>query len=172
MALTPGTRLGSFEIVALLGAGGMGEVYRAHDARLRRDVAIKILPEVFASDRERLTRFEREAQLLAALNHPGIAQIYGVEESGPVRAIVMELVNGSTLAERISRGPLPLNEVLSIGQQLATALGPRTNGESSIAISSPPTSSSPPKVSSRFSTSVWHARPKASSTIWQAMVRP
>src|SRR5438093_12747186 len=103
MPLTPGTRLGSYEVQALLGTGGMGEVYRARDTKLHRDVAIKVLPDLFASDPERLARFEREAQVLASLNHPNIAAIYGVEDG----ALVMELVEGETLADRIACGPLP-----------------------------------------------------------------
>src|SRR3990172_9456408 len=102
MALTPGARLGSYEIVALIGAGGMGEVYRARDTKLNRDVAIKVLPEAFTHDAERLARFKREAQVLAALNHPNIAHIHGLEESNSLLALVMELVEGPTLAERIS----------------------------------------------------------------------
>ena len=104
MALSPRTRLGPYEIVAPLGAGGMGEVYRARDTKLDRDVAVKILPELFASDPERLARFEREAKALAALNHPHIAQIYGFEQSGATSALVMELVEGEDLAQRIARG--------------------------------------------------------------------
>src|SRR5438045_8071492 len=103
MALSPGTRLGAYEIVAAIGAGGMGEVYRARDTRLQRDVAIKVLPDLFASDPERLARFEREAQVLASLNHPHIAAIYGLEEAGTVRALILELVEGETLADRIAR---------------------------------------------------------------------
>src|SRR5687767_10076296 len=101
MALTIGQRIGVYEVTGPLGAGGMGEVYRARDTRLGRDVALKILPEMFAADPERLARFEREAQVLASLNHPHIAAIHGLEESGSVRALVMELVEGETLAERI-----------------------------------------------------------------------
>ena len=112
MALTPGTRLGPYEIVAGLGAGGMGEVFHARDTKLNRDVAIKVLPDVFASDTERLARFNREAQTLAALNHPHIAQIYGLEESSGVRALVMELVEGEDLSQRIARGAMPLDEAL------------------------------------------------------------
>src|SRR6186997_1551213 len=104
LVLTPGTRLGPYEIVAPLGAGGMGEVYRARDTKLDRDVALKILPESFASDPDRLMRFEREAKTLAALNHPNIAQIYGIESSGPSRGIVMELVEGLTLSDLIPAG--------------------------------------------------------------------
>jgi Tol biopolymer transport system component len=120
--LTAGTRLGVYEITAPLGAGGMGEVYRARDTRLQRDVALKILPDLFAVDPDRLARFEREAQLLAALNHPHIAAIYGVEESTDVRALVMELVEGPTLADLIAAGPVPLAEVRGIATQIAQAL--------------------------------------------------
>jgi serine/threonine protein kinase len=103
MALVPGTRLGADEIVALIGAGGMGEVYRARDTRLHRDVALKVLPELFAADPDRLARFKREAQLLASLNHPHIAAIYGFEDAG-THALILELVEGPTLADRIAQG--------------------------------------------------------------------
>src|SRR5215467_9356275 len=122
MSLTIGSHLGSFEIVSALGAGGMGEVYRARDRQLDRDVAIKILPEALAADPERIARFEREAKTLAALNHPNIAHIYGVEESNGIRALVMELVEGPTLADRIARGPVPIDEALPIAKQIAEAL--------------------------------------------------
>ena len=122
MPLGPGTRLGSYEIVSPLGAGGMGEVYRARDTRLKREVALKILPESFASDPDRLARFQREAEVLASLNHPNIAAIYGIELSNGTRALVMELVEGETLAERIARGPIPLDEALPIAKQIAEAL--------------------------------------------------
>src|SRR5712671_2466233 len=122
LALTPGTRLGPYEILSALGAGGMGEVYRAHDTKLNRDVALKILPDAFASDPDRLARFTREAQTLAALNHPHIAHIHGLEDAGGVRALVMELVEGEDLAERIGRGPIPLDEALPIARQIAEAL--------------------------------------------------
>src|SRR5947199_2194474 len=102
MTLAAGTKLGSYEILAPLGAGGMGEVYRARDTKLGRDVALKVLQEAFAKDAERMARFQREAQMLASLNHPNIASIYGLEESEGVRALVMELVEGPTLAERIA----------------------------------------------------------------------
>jgi serine/threonine protein kinase len=122
MSLISGTTLGPYEIVSPLGAGGMGEVYRAHDARLGRDVALKVLPEAFAADAERMARFEREAKVLASLNHPSIAAIYGLEESSKVRALVMELVEGSTLAERIQRAPLALDEALAIARNVAEGL--------------------------------------------------
>jgi Tol biopolymer transport system component len=122
MALTLGTRLGPYEILAPLGAGGMGEVYRARDTTLHRDVAIKVLPDLFANDAERLARFTREAQTLAALNHPNIAHIHGLESSGNVRALVMELVEGEDLSQRIARGPMPLDEALPIARQIAEAL--------------------------------------------------
>ena len=122
MALTTGARLGPYEIVAAIGAGGMGEVYRALDTRLDRDVAIKIVPELFAADHERLTRFEREAKTLASLNHPNIAQIHGIEGGDIVRALVMEFVDGEDLAQRIARGPISLDEALEIARQIADAL--------------------------------------------------
>jgi eukaryotic-like serine/threonine-protein kinase len=122
MSLAPGVRLGPYEIVGPLGAGGMGEVYRARDTRLNRDVAIKILPALFANDVDRLARFTREAQLLASLNHPHIATIHGLEEAAGVRALVLELVDGPTLADRIAEGPIPLNEALRIARQIAEAL--------------------------------------------------
>ena len=122
MALTRGTRLGAFEIVTLLGAGGMGEVYRARDTRLGRDVAIKILPPTFTTDPDRLARFEREARVLASINHPNIATIHGVEESASGRAIVLELVDGNTLADRIARGPLSVDEARAVARQIADAL--------------------------------------------------
>src|ERR1043166_1598201 len=118
MPLGPGARLGPYEVVSAIGAGGMGEVYRARDTRLGRDVAIKVLPDSFASDPDRLARFEREAQLLASLNHPNIATIHGLEE----RALVMELVEGPTLADRIAEGPIAVDEALPIASQIAEAL--------------------------------------------------
>lgn len=122
MAISAGTRLGHYEILAPLGGGGMGEVYRARDTRLGREVAIKRLPEAFARDTERLARFEREARLLAALNHPHVAAIYGLEQADDRRFLVLELVPGPTLAERLAAGPLPVNEALGIGRQIAEAL--------------------------------------------------
>ncbi len=120
--LAPGTRLGPYEIHAKIGEGGMGEVYRATDSRLKREVAIKVLPATFTEDKERLARFEREAQLLAQLHHPNIASIFGLEESAGVRALVMELVSGPTLAERLEAGALSITESLSAALQIATAL--------------------------------------------------
>jgi serine/threonine protein kinase len=117
-----GTRLGPYEIAAQIGQGGMGEVYRALDTHLARQVAIKILPDTFARDPERLARFEREAKTLAALNHPNIAQIYGFERAEDSRALVMELVEGPTLADRIAQGPVSLDESLSIARQITEAL--------------------------------------------------
>jgi eukaryotic-like serine/threonine-protein kinase len=122
MSLSAGTRLGPYEILSALGAGGMGEVYRARDTTLGRQVAIKVLPEAFAQDAERLARFEREAKTLASLNHPHIAQIYGLEKSSGVQALVMELVEGEDLSQRIARGPMPLDEALPIARQIAEAL--------------------------------------------------
>ena len=122
MALGPGTRLGVYEILTLLGSGGMGEVWRARDLKLQRDVAIKVLPQALGDDPERLARFEREAQTLAALNHPHIAHIHGFEDSSGVPALVMELVEGPTLADRIARGPIPLDEALPIAKQIAEGL--------------------------------------------------
>ena len=123
MPLAAGSRVGSYEVLAPIGAGGMGEVYRARDTRLNRDVALKVLPDVFSGDGDRRARFEREAQLLATLNHPHIAQIYGLEDSAAgIHALVMELVDGPTLADRIAQGPLPVDEALTIARQIAEAL--------------------------------------------------
>ena len=122
MPLTPGTTLGSYAVTAKIGEGGMGEVYRATDTSLDRQVAIKVLPDAFASDAERLARFEREAKVLASLNHPNIGAIYGLEKSGDTRALVLELVEGPTLADRIARGPIPVDEALPIAKQIAEAL--------------------------------------------------
>jgi eukaryotic-like serine/threonine-protein kinase len=118
MPLSPGSRIGGYEVISPLGEGGMGEVYRARDTKLERDVALKILPDSFAADRDRLMRFEREAKTLASLNHPHIAQIYGIED----RALVMELVEGETLAEHLARGPIPYDDALSIARQIADGL--------------------------------------------------
>ena len=122
MPLSVGTRVGSYEIVSPLGAGGMGEVYRARDTRLKRDVAIKVLPEQFAADPDRLARFQREAELLASLNHPGIAAVYGLEHTDTGTALVLELVEGPTLADLIGRGAIPIADALKIARQLAEAL--------------------------------------------------
>jgi serine/threonine protein kinase len=122
MTIAVGTQLGRYEIRSKVGEGGMGEVYRAHDAKLNRDVAIKILPEAFAQDSDRLARFKREAQVLASLNHPNIASIYGLEESNGFMALAMELVEGPTLADRLATGPIPMDETLAIARQIAAAL--------------------------------------------------
>src|SRR5262245_60907140 len=122
MPLGPGTRVGSYEIVSVLGEGGMGQVWRARDTKLGRDVAIKVLPGSLTTDPGRLARFSREAQVLASLNHPNIAAIYHVEEADATPAIVMELVEGETLADRIARGPIPVDEALPIARQIADAL--------------------------------------------------
>src|SRR5262249_46456242 len=122
MTLTAGDCLGPYEIVSTLGVGGMGEVYRARDRKLHRDVAIKVLPERVAADPDRVARFERESHVLASLNHPNIAHIYGVEDSTSVRALVLELVEGPTLADRIARGALRIDEALPIARQIAEAL--------------------------------------------------
>jgi serine/threonine-protein kinase len=129
MFLANGVRLGSFEIIGLLGAGGMGEVYRARDTKLKRDVAIKVLPPTFLGDADRRSRFQREAELLATLNHPNIAAIYGLEDVEPSTgagqgscALVMELVEGETLAERLAAGRLPLGDALPIARQIIDAL--------------------------------------------------
>src|SRR5437867_4782383 len=122
MALTAGTRIGPYTVTAPLGEGGMGIVFRAHDTKLQRDVALKLLPEHFADHADRLLRFQREAQILASLNHPNIAQIYGLEQTEGSACIVMELVEGETLAERVKRGPSPIDEALKIAGQLADAL--------------------------------------------------
>jgi serine/threonine protein kinase len=114
MAIAPGTRLGSYEVVSLLEVGGMGEVYRARDVRLRRDVAIKTLPETLTADPDRLARFEREARVLASLNHPNIATLFAVEEGAAGYALVMELVDGETLADLLRDKPLSLKEALSL----------------------------------------------------------
>ena len=122
MALTPGSRLGPYQVLSAIGAGGMGEVYRARDTKLDRDVAIKVLPELFVADADRVARFTREAKTLAALSHPNIAAIHGLEESNGVSALVLELVEGPTLADRIARGPIPFDEALPIARQIAEAL--------------------------------------------------
>ena len=122
MTLAPGTQFGTYEVIGALGSGGMGEVYRAHDSKLHRDVALKVLPQVFATDPERLARFQREAQVLASLNHPNIGAIHSLEEAHGLTALVLELVDGPTVADRIAKGPIPVEEALSIARQIAEAL--------------------------------------------------
>ncbi len=129
MGLNSGDRLGPYQVLGAIGAGGMGEVYRGRDGRLDRDVALKVLPDAVARDPERLARFEREAKTLAALSHPNIAQIYGLEEGAvptgggtPVRALAMEYIDGEDLSARIGRGPVPVDEALEIAGQVALAL--------------------------------------------------
>ena len=122
MPLEPGTTLGPYSVTAKIGEGGMGEVYCARDTKLDRDVALRVLPEAFLADPDRLARFEREAKVLASLNHPNIGGIYGLEEAEGVRALVLELVEGPTLADRIAQGPIPVDEALPIARQIAEAL--------------------------------------------------
>ena len=122
MNLAPGTRIGPYEVVSMVGAGGMGEVYRARDPHLNRDIALKILPELFARDPDRVARFKREAQVLASLNHPHIAAIYGFAEANGIQALALELVEGPTVADRIAQGPIPLDEALPIARQISAAL--------------------------------------------------
>ena len=122
MSLAAGDQMGAYRIVAPLGAGGMGEVFRATDTRLGRDVALKRLPEAFAKDPERLARFEREAKLLASLQHPNIATLFGLEDVGGERVLAMELVPGLDLKERLAQGPLPVDEALAVARQVAEAL--------------------------------------------------
>src|SRR5262245_34012649 len=122
LSLSPGSRLGPYEVVALLGSGGMGEVYRATDSNLKREVAIKVLPSSVAADADRLARFQREAEVVAALNHPNIAAIYGLEKTSGATALVLELVEGPTLADRIAQGALPIDEALPIAKQIADAV--------------------------------------------------
>lgn len=123
MPLSPGQKLAHYEILEPIGMGGMGEVYRAKDSKLGRDVAIKVLPDEFSQDKERLARFKREAKVLASLNHPNIASIYGLEQSDDTHYLVLELVEGETLAERISRGPIPAGEALPLAIKIAEAVG-------------------------------------------------
>src|SRR5437879_2767193 len=122
MSLRVGTQLGSLEITGLLGRGGMGEVYRARDLKLKREVAIKVLPDEFSRDPDRVSRFQREAEVLASLNHSNIAAIYDLQEANGSRYLIMELVEGETLAERIQRGPLPIDEALNIASRICEAL--------------------------------------------------
>ena len=122
MGLSPGTKIAHYDVTSLLGEGGMGQVWQATDTQLNRQVALKILPDAFADDPDRLARFTREAQILASLNHPNIAAIHGIEEADGTRALVLELVEGPTLADRIAKGPIPLDEALPIAKQIAEAL--------------------------------------------------
>ena len=124
MSLSPGTTLGFYAVTAKIGEGGMGEVWQARDTKLDRNVALKVLPEAFTADPDRLARFEREAKVLASLNHPNIGSIYGLEEAegGKFRSLVLELVEGPTLADRIKQGPIPVDEALPIAKQIAEAL--------------------------------------------------
>src|SRR5215510_8323391 len=122
MIIAIGQQLGSYEITALLGKGGMGEVYRARDTKLKRDVAIKILPDEFSRDTTRVSRFQREAEVLASLNHPNIAAIYDLQEDKDTRFLVLELVEGETLADRIQRGAIPVQEALDIARHISEAL--------------------------------------------------
>src|SRR5688572_8851652 len=122
MALAAGSRVGVYEVISRIGEGGMGQVFRARDTRLNRDVALKVLPDAFAGDADRLARFAREARTLASLNHSNIAHIHGLEESGGVSALVMELVEGDDLSQRIARGPIPVDEALGIAIHVAHAL--------------------------------------------------
>ena len=155
MSLSPGTRVGPYQVMAKLGEGGMGEVYRARDARLDRDVAIKILPELFASDPERLARFRREAKLLAALNHPNIAAVHTFEDAPEAQALVLELVEGQTLQDRIAKGSIPLAEALAIAKQLADAFEAAHARGIIHRDLKPGTSRSAPMVRSRSSISAW-----------------
>ena len=122
MALAPGSRLGPYEIADRIGSGGMGEVWRATDVNLKRVVAIKVLPDAFVIDAERLARFRREAEVLASLNHPNVAAVYGLETADGIRALVMEFVEGLTIADRVAPGPIPVDEALPIAKQIAEAL--------------------------------------------------
>src|SRR5262245_55035382 len=122
MAIGPGARIGPYEVTGLLGEGGMGKVWRAHHSALKRDDALKVLPDDLSMDADRLARFRREAHLLASLNHPNIAHVYGLEQADGVQALVMELIEGETLADRLAHGPLSLEEALPIARQIADAL--------------------------------------------------
>ncbi len=155
MALTPGTRLGPYEIIAPLGAGGMGEVYRARDPRLGREVAIKVLPASFCADLDRLRRFEQEARAASALNHPSILAVYdiGTHEGAPY--LVTELLEGSTLRDRLSGGPFSARKAVDFAIQVAHGLAAATKRELFIATSSPKTFSSAATDAPRFWTSAW-----------------
>jgi len=137
-----GSSVSHYKVMSKLGEGGMGEVWRAEDTKLGRDVALKMLPDGFAQDPERLARFEREARVLASLSHPNIAGIFGLEEVDGKRFLVMELVQGQTLAERVQKGPMPIDEVVRIAKQIAEAVEAAHERASSTATSNPPTSTS------------------------------
>src|SRR5262249_29318754 len=122
MPVTTGSRLGAYEVTSLLGKGGMGEVYRARDTKLKREVAIKVIPEEFSRDADRVGRFQREAEVLASLNHPNIGAIYDLAEASGTRFLVLELIEGETLADRIQRGPIPIEGALNIAQSICEAL--------------------------------------------------
>src|SRR6202521_2200968 len=122
MGIEIGQHLGSYEVTALIGKGGMGEVYRAHDSKLKREVAIKILPDEFSRDASRVSRFQREAEVLASLNHPNIGSIYDLQEANGSRYLVLELVEGETLADRLNRGAIPIDEALNIAKSICEAL--------------------------------------------------
>src|SRR2546430_10017158 len=122
MSLSAGSRVGSYEIIAAIGAGGMGEVYRARDIKLNREVALEVLPDAFMSDPVRLARFTREAQMLASLNQTHIGAIYGFEDNGETHALVLELVEGDTLADRIARGPIQVDDAVPIARQICDAI--------------------------------------------------
>jgi serine/threonine protein kinase len=159
-----GSRVGAYEIVSLLGAGGMGEVYRARDTRLGRDVALKLLPDAYLQDRDRRARFEREAQLLTALNHPHIGAIYGLEDSA-TPALVTELVEGPTLADRISQGRVPVREVTDIARQVGHARAYAIWTERPPLKWSPPTCASAPasRERSAWTSSIWAFARRSSS---------
>ncbi len=158
MGLVQGTRLGPYEITGQIGVGGMGEVYRATDSNLKRSVAIKVLPDAFASDVERLARFQREAEVLASLNHTNIAAIYGLERAGGTTALVMELVEGPTLADRIAVAPIALTRRCRLPGKSPKRSRRHTSTGSSTAISNPRTSSSEETVRSRCWISAWPRR--------------
>jgi len=168
MTLQPGSRIGQYEILGLLGVGGMGEVYRARDLRLGRDVALKTLPAALVADADRLARLEREARLLATINHPNVATIHGFENDHGVFALVMEVVEGETLEDRLRRAPpnkgLALRVVQHIAGQIAAALDAAHERASFIAISSRRTSSSRRMTASRYSTSASRSRWNADRT--------
>jgi serine/threonine protein kinase len=132
MPLSPGSRVGAYEVIAPIGRGGMGEVYRARDSKLRREVAIKALPDLFLQDRDRLARFEREARMLASLNHPNIAAIYGLEDQGGTKFLILELVEGQTLAERLAAGRFPSRRRSRSPRRSPRGWRPRTGPASSI----------------------------------------